>query len=166
MSTGKNVVRPISYNRFCRSSSNDLRRLNPNLRFHCLNRIFVSRSPNEAIRSVSHLGLARSGSMPGLNNILSNRKERTGPLLPGSLRLGFVGQPFYYHARSFWQARVHQPCAHPATGGTRKLSVPGRVHSVSKSCGSSEAWPLPESNPLLTRGTVESPAKCLQAAPF
>ena len=23
-----------------------------------------------------------------------------------------------------------QPCAHPAAGGTRKLSVPGRVHSV------------------------------------
>jgi len=59
----------------------------------------------EAIRSVSHLGLARYERMSWLNPI-SNRKERTGPLLPGSLRLGFLGQPFYYHTRWFWQARA------------------------------------------------------------
>jgi hypothetical protein len=56
---------------------------------------------------------------------------------------------------------VHQLGAHPATGGTRKRSVPGRVHSIPKSGGSPEASLLPEANPLLTRGTVESPAKCL-----
>ena len=37
-------------------------------------------------------------------NLISNRKERTGRLLPGSFRLGFLGQPFYYHTRPFWQA--------------------------------------------------------------
>jgi hypothetical protein len=58
-------------------------------------------------------------------------------------------------------ACVHQLCAHPATGGTRKLSVPGRVHSIPKSCGSQEPVPVPESNPFLTRDTVESPAKRL-----
>jgi len=54
------------------------------------------------------------------------------------------------------------PRAHPATGGTRKLSVPGRVHSHSqelwfrRGCGQHAA-----SNPFLTHGTVESPAKLL-----
>ena len=43
--------------------------------------------------------------------------------------------------------------------GSRKPSVPGRVHSVPKSCGSQSATALPRSNPFLTRGTVESPAK-------
>ena len=43
--------------------------------------------------------------MSWLNHI-SNRKERAGRLLPGSLRLGFFGQPFYYHTRWFWQARA------------------------------------------------------------
>lgn len=33
-------------------------------------------------------------------------------------------------------ARAHPPSAHPAFGGTRKPSVPGRVHSVPKSYGS------------------------------
>jgi hypothetical protein len=56
---------------------------------------------------------------------------------------------------------VHQLGAHPTTGGTRKLSVPGRVHSVPKSSGSPKAGLLPESNPFVIRGTVESPAKYL-----
>src|SRR5690242_14399521 len=54
--------------------------------------------------------------------------------------------------------------AHPATGGTRKPSVPGRVHSEPKSCGCRRAAAPADSNPLLTHGTVESPAKCLEAA--
>ena len=60
---------------------------------------------SEAFRSVSHLGLARSERMSWLNHI-SNRKERAGRLLPCSLRLGFFGQPFFYHTRWFWQARA------------------------------------------------------------
>jgi hypothetical protein len=99
-------------------------------------------------------------------NHLSNRKERTGRLLPSSLRLGLFGQCLYIHAGCLWQARAGtRSGAHPATSGTRKLSVPGRVHSVPKSCGFSEAWWLPEFNPFVTRGTVESPAKCRCAAP-
>ena len=53
---------------------------------------------DEAIRSVSHLDLARAGMMTRKGTNLSNRKERTGFLPPSSLRLGFVGQPFFYHA--------------------------------------------------------------------
>jgi hypothetical protein len=54
----------------------------------------------------------------------------------------------------------HPRGAHPALGGTRKLSVPGRVHSVAESFGFRKAAALPcQSNPFLTRGTVESPAK-------
>lgn len=60
--------------------------------------------------------------------------------------------------------RLHQSCAHPATGGTRKLSVPGHVHSVPKSCAFLETFGLPGANPFLTRGTVGSSAKCLNCA--
>src|SRR5258706_652290 len=46
--------------------------------------------------------------------------------------------------------------------GTRKRSVPVRVHSVPKSFGfTSHACAWPASNPFLTHGTVESPAKLL-----
>src|SRR5258707_7328 len=58
----------------------------------------------------------------------------------------------------------HHRGAHPAPGGTRKLSVPVRVHSIQKSYGSRKASLLLESNPFLTRGTVESPAKYLPVA--
>ena len=47
----------------------------------------------------------------------------------------------------------------PGLAGSRKLSVPGRVHSIPKSCGSQAALTLAGSNPFLTHGTVESPAK-------
>ena len=44
--------------------------------------------------------------------------------------------------------------------GTRKRSVPVRVHSVGKNFGfTGRACALPASNPFLTHGTVESPAK-------
>jgi hypothetical protein len=49
------------------------------------------------------------------------------------------------------------PGAHPATGGTRKHSVPGRVHSVTKELRFVN--PKLTSNPFLTHGTVESPLK-------
>ena len=140
------------------SSANRLHKSDPNLGFHCVNRIFA--------------GLARRGdpfSQPsGSSAFLADasggliRTERSGPDVscPAPSGSVFLGQPFYYHTRWFWQARgVHQLCAHPATGGTRKLSVPGRVHSIPKSCGSQEAFLPPGSNPFLTRGTVESPAK-------
>jgi len=39
--------------------------------------------------------------------------------------------------------------------------VPGRVHSMPKSCGSQQALLPAQSNPLLTRGTVESAIRAL-----
>jgi hypothetical protein len=46
--------------------------------------------------------------------------------------------------------------------GTRKRSVPVRVHSVYKSFGFVvSCHQVPTSNPFLTHGTVESPAKLL-----
>jgi hypothetical protein len=63
-----------------------------------MNRMSPGVEHGKAIRSVSHLGLARFGVMPGLKKF-SNRKERTGPVLSGSLRPDFLGQPFFYHAR-------------------------------------------------------------------
>ena len=59
-----------------------------------MNRIFFEPKLDEAIRSVSHLDLARVGVMTRLDK-LSNRKERTGLVRPSSLRLGFFGQPFF-----------------------------------------------------------------------
>src|SRR5437879_5433878 len=98
-------------------------------------------------------------------NPISNRKERTGLLLPLLPPARFSWSTVLLpHALILASACVHQLGAHPATGGTRKLSVPGRVHSIPKSCGSQEPSLVPESNPFLTRGTVEPPAKCLQAA--
>jgi hypothetical protein len=89
--------------------------------------------------------------------------DRTSPAQLPPAR--FLGQLLYNDAGCLWQARAGtHSCAHPAIGGTRKLSVPGRVHSVPKSCGFSETRALPESNPFVTRGTVESPAKCQCAA--
>jgi hypothetical protein len=95
-------------------------------------------------------------------NPISNRKERTGLLQPWLPPARFSWSTVLLpHALILASACGHQLGAHPAKGGTRKLSVPGRVHSVSKSCGSQETFPPPESNPYVTRGTVESPAKCL-----
>jgi len=103
-------------------------------------------SSAEAIRSVSHLDLA-----------------------PHTQR-SFSGSFFFLYIKSFFVFVFFlvflaiDPSAHPATSGTRKLSVPGRVHSVSKSCGYQEAFLPPKSNPFLTHGTVESPAKLSYAA--
>jgi len=104
-----------------------------------------------------------SGSSAFLADALAGliRTERSGPDVScpapsGSFSWSTVLLP---HVLVLASACVHQLCAHPATGGTRKLSVPGRVHSIPKSCGSQEAFLPPGSNPFLTRGTVESPAK-------
>ena len=97
---------------------------------------------SEAIRSVTHLVLARLGLF-WLNHI-SNRKERTRRLLPCSLRLGFFGQPFYYHTRRFWQARVRQFCAHPPSiRGPENVQCRSVFIQFVKSCGSPApvAWP-------------------------
>ena len=51
--------------------------------------------------------------------------------------------------------------------GTRKPSVPVRVHSVRESFGFTDSrCQAPASNPLLTRDTVESPAKPFQTVPL
>jgi hypothetical protein len=143
---------------FYRSSSNRLRRPDPNLGFHCVNRIFA--------------GLARrgdpfsqpSGSSAFAADVLAEPHfepkgaDGTSParLLPARFSWSAVLLP---HAPVLASVCVHQRCAHPATGGTRKRSVPGRVHSIPKSGGFPEA-PPPGANPFLTHGTVESPAKC------
>ena len=93
---------------------------------------------------------------------ISNRKERAG-LNPGpdSLRLGFLGQQTFTLAAPLLASRSGTGLAPtPNPFGARKPSVPGRVHSVLESCGSQAALgALPGSNPFLTHGTVESPAK-------
>jgi hypothetical protein len=92
----------------------------------------------------------------------SNRKERAGllqvPTPSGSVVLVtslLLLRPLVGKSQSHWsraQSRL--------TPGSRKPSVPGRVHSVPESCGSQAALgALPGSNPLLTHGTVESPTK-------
>jgi hypothetical protein len=58
----------------------------------------------EAIRSVSHLVLAHDEPMSQFTNFRTERSGSTNSR-PCSLRLGFLGQPFYYHTRSFWQTR-------------------------------------------------------------
>ena len=93
-------------------------------------RFFIS----EAIRSVTHLVLA-----PDREDFLSFLYK-----LP-RLCLGLS---------------CDQPVRPSRFCGTRKRSVPVRVHSVSKSSGFADASSKPPaSNPLLTHGTVESPAK-------
>jgi len=125
-----------------------------------LNRTTGRTLPSQAIRSVSHLVLARFGSVPASQYFEPKGAYRIapGPAPSGSVFL--VNRSTT--RRVAFGKRVHQSCAHPATSGTRKLSVPGRVHSIPKSCGSLEALSLPGANPFLTRGTVESPAKCLE----
>jgi len=147
---------------FYRSPANGLRKPDPNLGFHCVNRIFA--------------GLARrgdpfsqpSGSSAFWADVLAEPHFEpkgaggTSParLPPARFSWSTVLLP---HASVLASVCVHQRCAHPATGGTRKRSVPGRVHSIPKSSGFPEARP-PGANPFLTRGTVESPAKCSSAA--
>ena len=90
--------------------------------------------PTEAIRSVTHLVLALGGH--GLPTSNSNRKERAGRLLPGSLRLGFLGHQSSTPAAPSLASRSGTGLApNPGIPGSRKLSVPGRVHSEPESCG-------------------------------
>jgi hypothetical protein len=89
----------------------------------------------------------------------SNRKERAEMAPgPGSLRLGFLGQLSFilqppWLASCRWTGRAPNP---EITPGSRKRSVPGRVHSAPERCGSQAPF-WPRSNPLLTHGAVESP---------
>ena len=117
----------------------------------------VSHCSTEAIRSVTHLVLALANEDWHLK-FEPKGADRTSParLPPARFSWSAVLLP---QAPALASACVHRPCAHPATGGTRKRSVPGRVHSVSKSCGSRCAAARCGANPLLTHGTVESPAK-------
>ena len=73
----------------------------------------------------------------------------------------FSWSPVFYSCRPILgKPQSHWPRAQSRrVPGSRKLSVPGRVHSVPKSCGSQAALCAPGSNPLLTHDTVESPAK-------
>jgi hypothetical protein len=88
----------------------------------------------EAIRSVTHLVLARA---PGI------LFSKSFPDFCFSIRAA----------------------PNPDSSGSRKRSVPVRVHSVRKNSGFTGPGCLaPASNPLLTHGTVESPAKLSLAA--
>ena len=73
----------------------------------------------------------------------------------------FWSPVFYSCGPLVGKSQSHWPRAQSRlTPGSRKPSVPGRVHSVPESCGSQAArGALPGSNPLLTHGTVESPTK-------
>ena len=92
------------------------------------------------------------------------RTERSVPdcSRPCSLRLGFLGQPFYYQTRCFWQARA------PILRPSRHKRDQKTFSAGPRSFNSKELWfpgnslGLPGANPFLTRGTVESPAKCLE----
>ena len=90
--------------------------LDPNLRFRSLLRCLAALWLGEAIRSVSHLDLARYELMPWRPHV---RTERSGPdcSWPGSLRLGFFGQPFFSHTRCSWQARAWAPTLRPSRHG-------------------------------------------------
>jgi hypothetical protein len=161
LSNGKNHCRPIVSNRSLPQLFKLSSPANPNLRFHRLNR-----NTGRGLAPRGDPFSQPSGSSAGWADVwlnpISNRKERTGfaPALlpPARFSWSTILLP---HAPVLASACVHQLGAHPATGGTRKLSVPGRVHSMPKSCGSQKAPLPPGSNPFLTRGTVESPAKCL-----
>jgi hypothetical protein len=91
------------------------------LRFRLANRIFVGLQPIVAIRSVSHLVLARDELMPWFHTFRTER-SRSDNSRPRSLRLGFLGQPFYYHTRPFWQARgVTSSAPIPPAAGPENL---------------------------------------------
>jgi len=93
------------------------------------------------------------------------RTERSGPgrwQVPTPFGSVFLVTGLLPRPLPFWPAAValaSRPIL--VTPGSRKLSVPGRVHSVPESCGSQVAWGRPGSNPFLTHDTVESPAKFL-----
>ena len=84
---------------------------------------------------------------------------------PGSFRLGFSWSAFFYPGGSLLASRrgIDLSAQSQFILGSRKPSVPGRVHSVLKSYGSQAAAKRQRSNPWLTHGTVESPAKRLLA---
>jgi hypothetical protein len=101
----------------------------------------------QAIRSVTHLDLA-----PIRCSLFYFEPKGAGRrFCPGSLRLVSLGS-FLLRPPPDIVKPLH--CAQLRFAESRKHSVPGRVHSVSKNGGS----PLLAPNPLVTHGTVESPA--------
>ena len=141
---------------FHRSSANRLHKSDPNLGFHCVNRIFA--------------GLARrgdpfsqpSGSSAFLADALAGliRTERSGrdvscPAPSGSVFL--VSRSITTRAR--FGKRVRSPALRPSRHRRDQKTFSAGPRSFnSKECGSRKLLP-PGSNPFLTRGTVESPAK-------
>ena len=77
----------------------------------------------------------------------------------------FVGSFSLFQKESQDKPLAQQGSApNPGIPGSRKLSVPGRVHSILESYGSPQASLL-GSNPFLTHGTVESSAKSVSSLP-
>ena len=85
--------------------------------------------------------------------------DRTSPARLPPAR--FSWSPVFYSCRPILgKPQSHWPRAQSRrVPESRKLSVPGRVHSAPKRCGSRAALCAPGSNPLLTHDTFESPVK-------
>ena len=104
----------------------------PNLRFRRLNR-----NTGRACARRGDPFSQPSGSSAFWADVLADPHfepkgaDRTSPALLPPARF-FWSTILLPHALVLASACVHQLCAHPATGGTRKLSVPGRVHSDAK----------------------------------
>ena len=122
----------------------------------------MSHCSNEAIRSVTHLVLAHERGQFDLDLQFEPKgagRDCSRSRLPPAR---FFWSPVFYSCGPLvGKSQSHWPRAQSRlTPGSRKPSVPGRVHSVPESCGSQAALgALPGSNPLLTHGTVESPTK-------
>ncbi len=137
-----------------------------------------------AIRSVTHLALATTAGES--KSSTWNRKELGAPspcqsppsrcLLSATLlRLAPTGVQRDRFSGSFSILIMCMLCSHPPLwfrpcavdharpsrfSGTRKRSVPVRVHSVYKNVGFAHSRCQAQvSNPFVTRGTVESPIK-------
>lgn len=108
--------------------------------------------------------------MIGKRNQLSNRKEQ-GWISPTRAPSGSVLLVNHSstHAGSLWQARAFTiPAPIPPAAGPENLQCRAAfIHSLRAVVPKRQALRLlPGSNPLLTRDTVASPAKCVsQAAP-
>ena len=136
VSTGKKAFVPNSFFHQANSRCSKIRfaRQYSNLSFRLLisDTYSMGHCCIEAIRSVTHLVLARGAFLSSVSYL---KASPSSSFLRSTLR----------------------PSRHC---GTRKRSVPVRVHSVRKSSGfAGSCCQAPVSNPFLTHGTVESPAK-------
>jgi len=131
------------------------------LRLHCLwFRIRPRRATARRGDSFSHP--SGSSAAGPVSRFAQFRTERSGPDGSGSqlppARFCWATHLYSRSPRLASRGRAG-PAPNPGLPGSRKRSVPDRVHSMPKSSGSPKASRLPGSNPLLTHGTVESPAK-------